>query len=215
MHTVHRGPEPSNLKPIRATYTPKWVHYYRARVGTKPTDNRWREFAPDLDKAFDGLCAFCEESCEGQVDHFRPKSKFPHLVYEWFNWLFICNSCNNAKGEKWPIGGYIDPCATFVNNYPELYFTFDTTTGEILPKTGLSSYYRQRAERIIKDLRLNRVHHLNRRRELLSILDALEAKFPSIILDIQEFRNILECPSNSLPSIKKVWLSKHGYPSLN
>ena len=215
MHWVDRGPEPASLEPIRSRYTPRWVQYYRDGVGTKPTDAHWRNYDRDLSLAFRGLCAFCEEFCKGTVDHFRPKSKFPDLVYVWSNWLFSCNDCNNPKHDKWPSGGYIDPCTESVSDYPEYYFTFDTRTGEILPMTDLSSLPRQRASDMIRDLRLNGVHHLQKRQKWLRSLDILEASRPSAITEIEGVRNFLRSPDIDLPSITRVWLSKQGYSSIS
>ena len=214
MHRVERGPEPCRLGPIRVAYTPKWVQYYRHGVGTKPTDSRWREFRPDLEKAFHGLCAYCEEMCKGEVEHFRPKSKFPGLVYCWSNWLFACHDCNCSKLEKWPSGGYINPCTKSANDYPENRFTFDPLTGEILPVEGLNPLRRQQTQDMIKDLQLNGHHHLRKRRARLEILDILEAEFPSSILNVAGFRNLLGSPDSGLLSITRVWLSEQGLSAI-
>ena len=211
MHWVDRGPEPPNLEPVRSTYTPRWVQFYRDGIGTKPTDAHWRNFHSDLRKAFGELCAYCEEFSKGEVDHFRPKSKFPDLVYVWSNWLFSCHDCNNSKREKWPSGGYINPCAESVNDHPEYHFTFDTLTGEILPMASLSSTQRRRAVDMIEELRLNGVHHLKVRQERLKMLAILEAERPAAIMEIEGVRNFFESPYTSLPSITRVWLSEQGY----
>ena len=29
------------------------------------------------------MCGYCEEETAGEIDHFRPVSKCPSLVYEW------------------------------------------------------------------------------------------------------------------------------------
>ena len=98
MHWVDRGPEPTGLGAIRGRYTPRWIGYYRNGVGNRPTDSRWRDFRKYLGQRFHLQCGYCESICEGQVDHFQPKSRFPELVYEWSNWIFACSACNQAKG---------------------------------------------------------------------------------------------------------------------
>jgi len=100
MHWVDRGPAPKGIPRYRRRYTQRWVNWYRKGKDRKPTDAYWRKFHDVLCAAFHGLCAYCEETCKGDVDHFRPKSKHPEVVYEWTNWLFVCHDCNNAKGEK-------------------------------------------------------------------------------------------------------------------
>jgi uncharacterized protein (TIGR02646 family) len=68
-------------------------------------------------------CAYCESPINaqrsGQVDHFRPKSLFPSLCYDWGNYFLACGGCNGQKSDKWPErGGYVrpdegDPAARF------------------------------------------------------------------------------------------------------
>ena len=163
MRAVNRGPEPAGLKAVRKRRTPRWVNYYRHGSGRKPTDGDWRGFQPDVSKVFFDLCAYCEEYCKGDVDHFRPKARYPHLVYEWTNWVLACPTCNNSKSDKWPSGGYVDPCARTRRAQPEAYFVFDTHIYHIVPRPGLSPRRRKKAEQMIADLKLNNYHHLKRR----------------------------------------------------
>ena len=48
-------------------------------------------------------CAFCEsvpaESGNIEVEHFAPKSKYPHLTFEWLNLLPACRKCNGSKDD--------------------------------------------------------------------------------------------------------------------
>jgi uncharacterized protein (TIGR02646 family) len=171
MHYVDRGPEPAGLGTIRARLTPGWVRFYRQQQGKKPSDARWREFQPGLSDVFFSLCAYCETECRGHVDHFRPKSRDPELVYEWTNWVLACPTCNLAKLEKWPASGYVDPCAERVAERPESFFAFDTVTAEILPKDGLSERRSLRVRQMIDDLKLNEAHHLKRRKMHLRVLE--------------------------------------------
>ena len=105
MHWVDRGPEPSRLGEIRSRYTPRWVEHYREGVGSRPTDSRWRDFIVELREAFGDICGYCESICRGEVDHFRPKVRFPELAYEWSNWVFAWHDCNHAKWNNWPERG--------------------------------------------------------------------------------------------------------------
>lgn len=69
-----------------------------------------------------GFCAYCQsqvssshpgkrgkERPPGQVEHFRPKARFPAQAYDWGNYFFGCAGCNGAKHDKWPVGGYVRP----------------------------------------------------------------------------------------------------------
>jgi uncharacterized protein (TIGR02646 family) len=213
MHWVDRGSEPEGLATVRSRYTARWVEYYRKGTGSKPSDSRWRNFRDDLSRVFFDLCAYCEELSRGEVEHFRPKSRFPELVYQWSNWVFACHDCNHAKGEQWASGGYANPCARSRPARPENFFDFDTLTGELLPKSDLSRSRRSKAQRMIDDLRLNEIHHLRKRRERLWLV----SEVLSTDSDDQDpdFRNILTrlaARSTELSSITRTWLVEHGYP---
>ena len=166
MHWIDRGDEPSGLCEIREDYTEGWVNHYRHAEGEKPPSDRlWSRFRGELRDAFSGICGYCEERPRGQVDHFRPKSKFPELVYEWHNWIFSCADCNSSKLAKWPRWGYVDPCARSPEARPENYFDFDLLTGEILPQSGLSRRRREKVWQMILDLKLNSQNHRKNRME--------------------------------------------------
>ena len=210
MHWVDRGPEPPGLPPIRARYTPGWVDHYRNNAEAKPpSDNHWQDFHNDLQAAFSGLCGYCEGGCNGETDHFRPKSRFPQLVYAWSNWILSCPRCNQLKGDKWPIGGYVNPCAKSKPARPENFFTFDTTTGEIIPKPGLTPTRYAKAQIMIESLGLNEDFHLERRLQWLwAISEMLRTN-----LDIQDSTlSKLVARNTELSSLARVWLAEHGYP---
>ena len=204
MHWVDRGPEPSRLPRVRSRYTPAWIEHYRHGTGKRPNDDKWRDFHDDLSRVFSDLCAYCEEVCRGEVDHFRPKSKFPEQVYEWSNWLFACHDCNLWKSEEWPKGGYIDPCAKSAAARPERFFDFDTDAGIIKPRAGLSPKRRQKALSMIKDLRLNAHHHVKKRliwRRILSEVLASDAGLAPLLSDRKE----------PLSSLTRAILGEWGY----
>ena len=218
MHWVDRGPAPEELAGIRASYTARWVQYYKNQIGTKPTDSHWRQFRGDLYRVFSGICAYCEEFCRGEVDHFRPKSRYTGLVYEWSNWLFVCHDCNHAKLEKWPLGGYVDPCAKSEQARPERWFTFDLLTGELIPRDDLTADQRIKAQKMVTDLDLNGRHHLKKRAIRLSILLAQEQVSVSVnaipddlkwlFSNVEEARSTLASRNTELSSITRFWLSQ-------
>ena len=211
MHWVGRGQEPTGLATVRARYTPGWVNYYILGVGTRPTDSRWTHFKGDLETVFAGLCAYCECACRGQVDHFQPKSIFPRLVYDWANWFLACNDCNHAKGNKWPPVGYVNPCATWISDRPENLFDFDTLTGEIIPKAGLSWTSHRAVQTMIDDLRLNEHHHLRNRREQVSWVDLVASGVPGSPNHQQRIRNWLASRRTAFSSIARTRLVEWGY----
>ena len=210
MHWVDRGDEPSNLVHYRSRYTPRWVKYYRMGCGKEPTDSYWRCFRESLESAFHWLCGYCElPVVNGPVDHFRPKSRFPEVVYCWPNWVLACSSCNNKKSSKWPEDGYVNPCALLTDEQPEEYFEFNLVSGEILPKSGLDIRRRNQAQRTIDDLHLNEVGHLKTR---LRWLEKIEAAIPEESANLPSkvtLRELVTARSSQLSSITRTWLSQH------
>ena len=197
----------------RGRYTPRWLQFYNKGVGGKPGDSYWRRYHDDLERVFQGLCAYCEESTRGEVEHFRPKSQFPDLVYCWSNWLFSCYECNRAKGSKWPAGGYVDPCAVYISDRPEHHFQFDTLTGFIRPHGSLSPSIREKAQRTIDDLGLNDFHHLKSRVERLLLFSARMPEAPNDLDTCT--RDILVyfvSRKAQLSSLVRTWLTEHGFP---
>lgn len=213
MHWVNRGPEPAGLKSVRRQFTSPWVEHYRHGRGQKPSNAKWRDFLEDLRKPFSGLCAYCEERDKGEVEHFKPKSKFPELVYRWSNWGFSCHNCNQAKSDQWPPHGYIDPCARSSAVRPEAYFAFDTLTGEILPKEGLDPTQRNKAQRMIDDLKLNAMHHLGARRAWLKLIRGAFDAASDNVSTKTKFAEQVAARDSELSSVSRALLAQKGYNS--
>ena len=212
MHWVDRGPEPTQLASIRATYTEGWILFYRNRIGNKPRDTKWLKFAGDLKRAFHGICAYCETRCRGQVEHFHPKSRYPELVYRWANWLLVCNECNFAKSRRAFVGGCINPCAAYWFGHPERYFTFDTKTGRIHPKRSLPEGSRRKAQQTIDYLRLNDIHHMKNRFDRLALVAAkIGDDIHSLSPELQAELDGLASRESPWSSVVRVWLSELGY----
>lgn len=209
MHWVDRGPEPTGLDEIRSRYTPGWVQHYRNGIGDRPTDARWRDFRDILSERFSSLRAYCERSCPGETDHFRPKGVFPELTYEWSNWLLACTPCNRAKGDKWPDGGYVDPCAELPPDRPENYFDYDTYTGDIVPRAGLSPEMRDKADRMIADLKLKDYHHMRARLERIQLVRGMFTYAPDS--EISGLIERLTSRETELSSITRALLAELGY----
>ncbi|HEU4404114.1 MAG TPA: HNH endonuclease [Polyangiaceae bacterium] len=70
-----------------------------------------------ISKMSNGYCAYCQTSVSanhpgkvpGQVEHFKPKSRFPTLAYDVNNYFLVCGACNLKKHDQWPRGGYVRP----------------------------------------------------------------------------------------------------------
>lgn len=210
MHWVDRGPEPDGLEAVRSQYTPRWVEYYRDGMGARPSDTRWLDFVSELRGVFFDLCSYCEEVTRGEVEHFRPKSRFPESVYEWSNWTLACRDCNHAKLNKWPPRGYVDPCARSRSARPENFFDFDTLTGEVIPKAGLSTTRREKAQRMIVDLRLNEHQHLKSRLLWLRVVAQGFVDDPRDDPD-RVFMELVSARTTQFSSITRAWMFEQGF----
>ena len=165
MRWVDRGPEPAGVSGYARQFTQGWIDHYSQGRGQPPSDSYWREFLATLGGRTNNICWYCERQCQldsenvgrsPTVDHFRPRSIFPHLVYSWENWVFSCHRCNvDSKQDKWPDTGYVEPCAEVSDERPENYFDYDANTGEIVPRKGLSTTARGKSSNTIDDLGLN------------------------------------------------------------
>ncbi len=133
--------------------------------------SKWGDAKDALAEMSHGKCAYCEAPINarrsGQVEHFRPKSLFPTLAYDWNNYFLGCDGCNGAKSDKWPRrGSYLRPDE---GDPPRrLEFTAD---GEVNAK-------RQRgaAARTVEDFELNRAWLVRPRKTAIGVvLEDLES----------------------------------------
>lgn len=68
----------------------------------------WKAAKPQLKRETGGKCAYCESPTDtvahGDVEHFRPKSKYWWLAYCYDNYVYACQICNQVhKGDEFPI----------------------------------------------------------------------------------------------------------------
>ncbi|MBO0130917.1 retron system putative HNH endonuclease [Agrobacterium burrii] len=58
-------------------------------------------------------CAYCETRTANTIDHFRPKSLYPWLAYDWDNLYPTCVECDRRKGSAFPVmSAYAAPFST-------------------------------------------------------------------------------------------------------
>ena len=48
-------------------------------------------------------CMFCEDNGAYQIEHFRPKTLYPGLVFAWANYLYACGQCNGPKSNPFAV----------------------------------------------------------------------------------------------------------------
>ena len=192
MHSVKRSPEPGFFAELRRSKT-KWGDL------DGPERSRIRRA---LVQDFGTVCAYCEQLCESplewEVDHFRPRNRFPDLWLEWLNLVYACRRCNKTKADRWPghddavinqrfaavyprytpVSEYVNPNAIDGKRPAREFFAFDVETGEMTAGEHLDGEEWSKARRTIYDIDLNdsemgeneQGHLWNRRRFQLDLL---------------------------------------------
>ena len=165
-----------------------------------PRYSDYRKYKPHLRRDFLYRCAYCaihENEWGGlrhfQVEHFRPKSRFPQLIADYENLLYACDVCNCYKGDDWPSDdpladgvGYLDPCQ---HDYDK-HFENNPTTGYTDGRTPPARY-------MVERLHLNR-QFLIQLRQKRTQEEAIHHRFQQIC---RETLKMIERPlqDNSLP----------------
>lgn len=111
MHSVKRTPEPTSLKNNKMIWTKELLEQLEitlvfSKIPKKYTDKyRQKDVKEALNKMYNGLCCYCEGNSNltsyEEIEHYKPKSKYPELCFEWTNLHQICPRCNNTKKDKW------------------------------------------------------------------------------------------------------------------
>jgi uncharacterized protein (TIGR02646 family) len=146
------------------------------RQGGKPAAWNWRQHAgekvnhqllPPLKQQAREHCSFCDcfpvsPPSNETIEHFRPKSRFPRLAWQWENLFFCCDFCQGKKREQWDeaLLSPDEPGYRFAD-----YFYVDLTNGriEIRPDLATDPEKHHRAECTLRIYGLNAGGHLARR----------------------------------------------------
>ena len=191
MIKVNRLTKPDILK----KHEKKWVDKIEAafKFGTKKeldlAVNKYqhKEIKAQLLKMFLGKCAYCESKYThvdfGDIEHFRPKEKYPLLAVKWSNLLLACPLCNITKLDEFPKPKLINPC---IDN-PKEHFLFNYDE-----KIGITNVFGITSRGVITEetLQLNRDDLRNHRSSYIQKLLAI-AKYYSQYKD-DEARILLE-----------------------
>jgi uncharacterized protein (TIGR02646 family) len=110
----------------------------------------WTECIPELRASYNHICAYVCIRIEpitgfATVEHFKPKSKYPKLVYEWSNYLLVCGVMNGHKSDYEDV---LDPFLLSPNT-----FWLNLMDGKIRPNPNSSDT--RAALQTIKRLKLD------------------------------------------------------------
>jgi len=139
---VERTVKPAILRDNSETWTREYLQA-RADYNNNPTEDlkkiaeakekryNQQEIKEALKSMFKKKCAFCESTIThvdyGQIEHFRPKSVYPQLCFEWDNFVLSCAICNGTgnKGNKFPLEADGGPFINPTTENPDDFFIFD------------------------------------------------------------------------------------------
>ncbi len=121
-------------------------------------------FIPKLLEITNEHCSFCDKSIDAdvaQIEHFKPKVKYPKSAFDWNNLYAICSACNLRKKDRYN-SNLLKPD---IKNYKfENHFEFKTKTGFIISKNN-------KALITIDFYKLNRAVLLKKRKEELKKIE--------------------------------------------
>jgi uncharacterized protein (TIGR02646 family) len=65
----------------------------------KPSHKIFNEITDKLVAMCPGTrrCCYCEDARGDDIEHFRPKTLYPELTFEWANYLLACSACNSNE----------------------------------------------------------------------------------------------------------------------
>lgn len=147
----------------------------------------WTDCIPDLRSAYDNICAYVcihieEVTGSATVEHFKPKSLYPSLAYEWSNYLLVCGVMNGRKSDFEDV---LNPFSL----EPETFF-LNLTDGKI--RVNPQSKHQAEAISTIERLQLNapeckklRLKYWNLFRAKKIAQDVLQDYSPFVYLEAQ------------------------------
>lgn len=132
------------------------------RTNYKHTDNKTALILASHDK-----CMYCESKVShayyGDIEHIKPKSKFPDLKFDWGNLGYVCARCNGYKSDKY------DEANPILNPYDEDPETHLVVLGAVFAHKDNS----ERGKMTIEEqggVHLNRPALIERRQDRINLI---------------------------------------------
>lgn len=159
--------------------TQMWVEKVSNYMSQKPEKKKepnfgWYELRSAIIEALlnltDNHCSFCDcwfnsdqAAHSTEIEHFKPKIKYPESAFDWFNLFVICRACNKIKGQE-----YKDLLLKPDNDkFSHDYFAYNVVTGEIYPNPGKDKEVQDAVEYTIKTYKLDRPELRKARKDAL------------------------------------------------
>lgn len=147
------------------------------------------EYLLENEQKINGIycCVYCERKItleDSHIEHIKPKSVYKDDTFNYQNLTVSCQeeevgvkdlkrklkTCGHHKGDRFDEDKFINP----VREAPKDFFTYDLTTGNIVPRESLSGKEQERAEYTIDLLNLNHDYLDDKRTEILDYFISIE-----------------------------------------
>ncbi len=190
MNKMYRTPIPEWLNEKHKEWGENWERNYSTKKKFSWRQNKGKgskDLQRELMHITKNHCSFCDAYPMGMriaptIEHFRPKTKFPLIAYQWENLFIACNLCQQ-KGNEFD-ERLLKPDT---DDYDfDRYFDIKWDTGEIVPNPVATDYEQQCAQITISLYRLNRNGKPEDR------LEELEKYNPKIEIDKWAYRFFIE-----------------------
>lgn len=181
MHKVQRNKGP--LKLIKKDE--EWKNSLKINTNLKPN---WEELSRTvakketismLEEMYKGCCCYCESKIKStsypEIEHFKPKSQYPELCFDYSNLHYSCKRCNLAKGSY-----YDDNIISPSDENPEEYI-------EYIGELAVSIDNNKRGTTMIDVLKLNERADL--KEERIKYLNEFSQNYELIISAIEMILN--------------------------
>jgi hypothetical protein len=149
----------------------------------------WKRFRHELGDGFTWLCAYSAvRTVDGEVDHYRSKSKCPELAYEWSNYRYASSRINSRKSTH--DQAILDPFEV-----QDDWFEVQLGTWQLLITDNLPPDQRMRAEFTLEKLGLGSGDDAVRTRRIYydefakggSTLQSLDKSVPLVARAVRSF----------------------------
>ncbi len=87
---------------------------WKSKTGSAAGEQAIREILQILDSMCNGpqLCMYCEGNEATDIEHIKPRSRYPSEAFKWKNYLYACTACNSRfKGDLYH-PGFLDPSSS-------------------------------------------------------------------------------------------------------
>ena len=102
-------------------------------------------------------CMYCVDSHGCDIEHFRPKSRFPTYAFRWSNLLLCCTECGRFKGVQFPTAHGQPLLINPTTEDPWRFLDFDPDTGDLTARFDVQANdWSPKGAKTVEVLRLDR-----------------------------------------------------------